>query len=47
MGEIERRTRLARLLIAPPSVVYEDLKAYSADIQASPYTAATDDSKPA
>jgi len=43
MGQIEQRTRLARLLVAPPPVVYEELKSYSADVQASPYTAASEE----
>ncbi len=42
MGDIEKRTRLARLLVAPPPVVYDELKAYSADVQASPYPAIDD-----
>lgn len=43
MGQSEQRTRLARLLVAPPPVVYEELKSYSADVQASPYTAASEE----
>lgn len=43
MGQVEQRTRLARLLVAPPPVVYEELKSYSADVQTSPYTAASEE----
>jgi hypothetical protein len=42
MESLERRTRLARLLVAPPSFVYDELKQYSADVQASPWTAQDD-----
>lgn len=42
MADIERRTRLARLMISSPEVVYEGLKAYSADVHASPYTASNE-----
>ncbi len=42
MADIERRTRLARLLIAPASFVYDELKRYGAEVQASPYTAQSD-----
>ena len=43
MADIERRTRLARLLIAPASSVYDELKRYGAEVQASPYTAQSDE----
>lgn len=43
MAQIEQRTRLARLLIAPPAIVYEELKSYSTDVQASPYTAPSEE----
>lgn len=43
MGQVEQRTRLARLLVAPPAVVYDELKSYSADVQSSPYTAASEE----
>jgi hypothetical protein len=43
MADIGRRTRLARLLIGPPSMVYEELKIYSADVQASPWGAQSDE----
>lgn len=43
MADIERRTRLARLLIAPPPFVYEELKRYGAEVQGSPYTAQSDE----
>lgn len=43
MTDIERRTRLARLLVAPTSFVYEELKGYAGEVQASPYTAQSDE----
>lgn len=42
MESLERRTRLARLLVAPPTFVYEELKQYSAEVRASPWTAQDD-----
>lgn len=39
MGTIEQRTRLARLLVAAPEVVYEELKHYSAEVIKAPYRA--------
>lgn len=43
MGDIEKSTRLARLLISPPPVVYEELKAYSTEVRADPFGTASDE----
>ena len=37
MEYVERKTLFARLLVAPPAMVFEELKAYSADVRASPF----------
>lgn len=39
MATIEQRTRLARLLVAAPEVVYEELKNYSAEVIKAPFRA--------
>lgn len=41
MATIEQRTRVARLMVAPPDMVFAELRAYSQEVQASPYTAAS------
>ncbi len=43
MGQTEKRTRLARLLISSPNAVYEELKEYGAEVRASPYAAPSDE----
>jgi hypothetical protein len=41
--DINKTTRLARLLISPAPVVYDELKAYSIDVRANPYGAASEE----
>lgn len=43
MVDIDRTTRLARLLIAPAPIVYEELKTYSNDVRANPYGSASEE----
>lgn len=38
MADIEKSTRLARLLVAPPSFVYDELKAYSAEVRSDAWS---------
>jgi len=43
MREMERKTRLARLIVAAPQMVFAELKAYSADLKGPPYTIPDED----